>query len=194
MSIPIVDKVFDNHFLRKCYHLLGGGFLILALGILDQSLFLIVAVLYIAAFYIFGRRISFAASGIVLLLILSHSKWITIGASLIWLIGDGMAGLIGQRYGRLKWPWNPQKSILGSFSFFVTSYLAIWIWLAMSAVQPSMVLSFLSLIPCLAASIVEMLPITFIRDRKPDDNLIVLLITGLILKIITYGIPFEAAP
>lgn len=193
MSTSIVDKVFENLFFRKCYHLLGGGLMILGVGVLNYYVFLLIAVLYIIAFYMLGRRVSFAAGGIALLLILSHSKWVTIGASLIWLIGDGMAGLIGQTYGRLKWPWNPQKTILGSLSFFVTSYLAIWIWILATADQPSIALSFPLIIPCLTASIVEMLPISFIRDRKPDDNFIILLTTGLVLKIITSGLLLEAA-
>lgn len=188
----MVDKVFENHTFRKLYHLFGGGLLILGLFLLKQNWFLLASALYVLAFLIFGRRISFAAIGIMLLLVLSNSKWITIGSSLIWLVGDGMAGLLGRKYGRKKWPWNNQKTILGTISFFSAASLAMGGWLLVSTGEPPFSLILLCFIPCLAASIVEILPITFIRDRKPDDNLTVILLTGLVIKILTVCLAVKA--
>jgi dolichol kinase len=186
MVLTIIDKVFENQLLRKLYHLFGGGLMLLGLVILEQKWFLVAGTLYVVAFLTFGKRISFAAIGVLLLLILSGSKPLTIGATLIWLVGDGLAGLLGAAYGKKKWPWHSTKTFLGSASFFVGSFFAMWIWLQAHINAPLFTLGLLSFIACLAGSIVEALPITFIHDRKPDDNLTVILAPGLVVKILSF--------
>jgi dolichol kinase len=39
-------------------------------------------------------------------------------------LGDGTAGLFGERYGRSKLPWNSSKSWVGFISFVIFSVLA----------------------------------------------------------------------
>jgi len=184
MSTNLIDKVFENHYARKLYHMFGGGLLVLGLVFLNTFWFILLDSLYVLGFWIFGKRISFAAIGVMLLLILSGSKPITLMATLIWLVGDGLAGFIGAAYGTTKWPWHKQKSIQGSIAFLVGSFLMILLFLEMkSDLNPSIRTAFL-FVPCLAACIIETLPISIIKDRKPDDNLIVILSTGVVLKIL----------
>jgi dolichol kinase len=186
MNASLIDKVFEKHYLRKIYHFCGGGLLILGLVWLDQSWFVLLDALYILAFLIFGKRISFAAIGVMFLLVLSGSKAITLGATVIWVVGDGLAGLLGAAYGKKKWPWNSQKSILGSVSFLAGSYLAMLVFLNLAGEIQESAYRLWLLAPCLVAAIVETLPISFIRDRKPDDNLTIILATGLVLWMISY--------
>ncbi len=37
--------------------------------------------------------------------------------------GDGLADILGRRYGKVKLPWNTQKSWVGSLGFFLGSWL-----------------------------------------------------------------------
>ena len=191
MNVSPIDKVFENHYWRKIYHLCGGMLLALGLIWLDQGWFVLLDAFYVLAFLILGRRISFAAIGVMLLLVMSGSKPITLGATVIWVVGDGLAGLLGAAYGKKKWPWNSQKSIFGSASFFTGSYLAMLVVLGVFDVTQDCAHELLLLVPCLVAAIVETLPVTFIRDRKPDDNLTVILATGLVLWLMIYVLGVE---
>ena len=45
--------------------------------------------------------------------------------------GDGMADIVGRRYGSVKWPWSPTKSIVGTIAFILSSTLCatlLFIW------------------------------------------------------------------
>jgi dolichol kinase len=188
----LVERVFESHFLRKLYHLLGGGLGIIALLLLEPKWFLLVGALYVLAFFIYGRRISFAAIGVILVLLLSGSKFITLLTTVIWVIGDGLAGFLGAAYGKRKWPWHEHKTIVGSVSFFAGSSLAMLALLFASTGLPPLTLLLLSTLPCLVASMVEILPVSFIKDRKVDDNLIVILATGLVLRVLTAWLGVKA--
>jgi len=181
----LIDTIFENHVFRKLYHTFGGGLILGLLVLLDRNWFLIVGIIYFAAFLIFGRRISFAMVGILLVLILSGSKFTTLLTMVIWVVGDGLAGLIGKAYGRRRWPWQPQKTLAGSISFFAGATVAAWLLLLAYLDLPLSSQCLLAVLPSLVASTVEMLPITFIRDRKPDDNLTVLLATGVAVHGLT---------
>lgn len=180
--LRILDRIFENHLFRKLYHMLGGGLLLGLLALLDSNGFLAVGALYFLAFLILGRRISFAVAGILLVLIFSGSKSTALLTTVIWIVGDGLAGLIGRAYGRRRWPWHPQKTLMGSAAFLGGASLAAALWLFVYMAAPPAILLMLSVIPSLAACLVETLPISFIRDRKPDDNLTVLLATGLVVN------------
>jgi phytol kinase len=45
--------------------------------------------------------------------------------------GDGMADIIGRRYGDRKLPWNRKKSWMGSFWFFIGGWLLVALILAL---------------------------------------------------------------
>lgn len=179
----IFDRLFGNLYLRKLYHMLGGILILCGLVFLDKAWFILMAGLYYLLFLLIGKRISFAIIGILLLYLLSNSRNLTLYATIIWWIGDFAAGVVGAAWGKQKLPWNPQKSILGSLSFFFSSFLVIFPMLIQTNPTSLKFLLPLCSLACLVACIVESLPITFIRDRKPDDNLTVILSTGFTLWV-----------
>ena len=62
-----------------------------------------------------------------LLVIISFLELVKINAGLIILVfGDGIASLIN---GRIRWPHNKDKTIEGSFVFFVISSLACYLYI-----------------------------------------------------------------
>lgn len=181
MIISLVDRIFENLFFRKLYHMFGGGLLVLGLVFLDRKWFMVLDAIYIFVFKVYGKRISFAAIGVLLLYFISNSRFITLEATVIWLVGDGMAALIGAAYGKKKWPWSTHKTILGSVAFLLSSILVALPVVSIYIDAPLSILFILVLAPCLCASIIEALPLSFIKDRKADDNLLVILSTGLLL-------------
>jgi len=44
-------------------------------------------------------------------------------ALMLLCFGDGFAGLIGQRYGRMKLPHNNNKSWIGTISFILSAFI-----------------------------------------------------------------------
>jgi dolichol kinase len=190
--VSLVDKIFVNTFYRKLYHLVGGSLIVGGLILLELEWFIALCILYILAFYIISKRISFVIIGILLLLLLSNSIVITLSATTIWVVGDGLAGLVGAAFGKRRWPWHPHKTVLGSVAFFVGSFLAVLVVL-ISMVDASLkVVILLGLISSLGACIVEFLPITLIKDRKVDDNLMIIIASGLLIQLLTAWFSLEA--
>jgi dolichol kinase len=150
-----------------------------ALMLLERNWFILFAALYFITFYLIGKRISFAVIGVLLLYIISGSKNLTLYPTMIWLVGDGTAGLAGSALGKQKLPWHDQKTITGSIAFFLSSFIVILTLLITTIEALYRQLFILSTMSCLVACFVESLPVSFIHDRKPDDNLIVLISTGL---------------
>jgi dolichol kinase len=181
MILILVDRIFENLFFRKLYHLFGGSLFVLGLVFLDKKWFIVLDAIYIVGFKVFGKRISFAAIGVLLLYLLSNSSFITLYATVIWLVGDGMAALIGAAYGKKKWSWSTHKTILGSVTFLFSSILVALPFVSTHIDAPLTILFILVVAPCLWATIIEALPLSFIKDRKADDNLLVILSTGLLL-------------
>jgi len=92
--------------------------------------------------------------------------------------GDGMADVIGRRFGNRKLPWAPRKSWMGSLAMFMGGWslsigiLGVYLFAGVFAGQMSSYLPSLTLI-ALAGTIVESLPF------KDIDN-ITITITALI--------------
>ncbi|KAJ1476991.1 hypothetical protein T484DRAFT_1823014 [Baffinella frigidus] len=40
--------------------------------------------------------------------------------------GDGMADIVGRKYGSVKWPWDKDKSLVGSLAFVAGAFAATW--------------------------------------------------------------------
>lgn len=57
--------------------------------------------------------------------------------------GDGLADLIGSKYGSISIPWNRKKTILGSLSMFLggflLSILMIFIFISAGLIEPSLI-------------------------------------------------------
>jgi dolichol kinase len=183
MAESAVDLVFGRLLFRKAYHLLAGTLILTAIPLLDPPVFTAFLVFYLVAFRVWGKRISFAVLGI-LIVSLFCSKYITFGATLIFVIGDGLAGLVGSYFGRTRWPWSAQKTVEGSLAFFLSAILAMLLFLSLTMTWTTDLL-LLAGLPTLAGCIAEVLPIDFIRDRRPDDNLIVILTSGIALQGLT---------
>ena len=88
--------------------------------------------------------------------------------------GDGMADIIGRRYGAdNKWPFNPQKSIIGSAAFFISAVvvsLLLISWFNLFGLLPPN-LSILEVLPRILlisglCAFIELIPLT-------DDNITV---------------------
>jgi len=39
-------------------------------------------------------------------------------------VGDGVADIVGRRYGSVKWPFSPSKSVAGSAAFVASAFSA----------------------------------------------------------------------
>lgn len=177
----LFDRVFTNLAFRKAYHFLGGVALFLMAYHLSATGFYIGCVVYLLVFLAFGRRISFAVAGALLLFAITRSRFATLGAIVIFTLGDGLAALIGSKYGKRHLPWNGRKTIVGSAAFLTSSAIGMSLYISSVSRVHGWEKSLLVLVPSIAACIVESLPITVIRDRKPDDNLIIILVAGMIL-------------
>jgi uncharacterized protein (TIGR00297 family) len=100
----------------------------------------------------------------------------------ILALGDGSATLAGRAIGGPRWPWNREKTLVGSTTFAVIGggggvFLAWW---CRDAVQPAPALAFTIVAPLVAAvvaSAVETIPI------RLDDNLTVAISAGATLWI-----------
>ncbi|XP_078436031.1 phosphatidate cytidylyltransferase family protein [Wolffia australiana] len=98
--------------------------------------------------------------------------------------GDGVADVVGRRFGRVKLPYNPGKSFAGSLAMaaagFVTSVGYMCYFSLFGLIEPTWgkVLGFL--IVSVAATIIESLPIS----TKLDDNLTVPLTSFLVGSLV----------
>jgi uncharacterized protein (TIGR00297 family) len=107
----------------------------------------------------------------VLLLILAFPARLDIAASAwgILAVGDGAATLAGQRWGRHRLGWNPDKSVEGLLAFIVAGGAAavFFAWWTAPAIVPRPPMTFVVAAPLLAAvaaGLVETVPIGL------DDN------------------------
>jgi len=177
-----VDIVFENLLFRKVYHLLGGLLITgLLIAVRNRRLLFVLGLLYLIAFWIFGKRVSFAMMGLLLLGVVTASTFACAGSYLAFTIGDGAAAIVGSRFGWTTWPWHRRKTIVGTMAFFLTSFLALALFISRTTFSSSEEILLLALFPAAIGAAVECMPITAIRDRKPDDNLLVILSTGLLI-------------
>ena len=93
--------------------------------------------------------------------------------------GDGMADILGRRFGKRKLPWAPAKSWIGSLGMFLGGWLLavgiLWVYLT-SGVFTGQIVDYIPALSVIAfaATAVESLPI------KDWDNITITL-TGLII-------------
>lgn len=181
----VYDKIFENLWLRKAYHLIGG--LLLVFGLVELGpWFFAVGIVYLIVFWLVGKRISFAMLGILVVLATTGSVFITVGATIVFWIGDGFAALIGAQFGRTRWTWNRNKSIAGSFAFFASSTVALLIFFAsvFQGITPAVYP--VALVTAFVATTAEMVPLSLFKDRKADDNFVILLVSGITLRVVTH--------
>jgi uncharacterized protein (TIGR00297 family) len=112
----------------------------------------------------------YPTSILVMLLMLPSRPDIVAGAWGIMAVGDGAATLAGRRYGVAKWPWNRQKSVVGSVALAVGGGAAgaLLCWWCRSVIIPPPYLWFSLGAPFAAAVVAaaaETVPI------RLDDNI-----------------------
>jgi uncharacterized protein (TIGR00297 family) len=122
----------------------------------------------------------YPTSILIMLLMLPDRPDIVAGAWGILAVGDGAATLVGRRYGLRKWPWNRQKSVVGSMAFAIAGGAAgaFLCWWCRSAIIPPPYLWFSTAAPLAAATVaaaVETVPI------RLNDNLSVPLSAAAVL-------------
>jgi dolichol kinase len=180
----LFDECFGSLWFRKAYHFIAGGVLVAAIASLPTPWFRAFCLLWLGAFGFVSRRVSTSVLGLLLLNVLSGSRIATLGTAVIFVIGDGLAAVMGRALGTRKLPWREDKTVVGSLAFFVGASLAMlgFAWTVMHPTPGNMLL--LSVLPSLAGCLAEALPFTLIRDIRdaaPDDNLPVVLSSGAVL-------------
>jgi uncharacterized protein (TIGR00297 family) len=173
---------------RKLIHMAMGGFALL-LRFISWHAALILAGTAIAFNLIVlprvGRRlyrpadharrfppgIVFYPVSVLLLVLLFHGRPdIAAAAWGILAIGDGMATLVGKRFGRTRIPWNREKSVAGSLALFLCGGIAgaflAW-WCRPNVIPPPYLWFSLGapFVAALVAAFVETIPV------RLDDNL-----------------------
>lgn len=119
----------------------------------------------------------------VLLLILAFHRRLEVAAAMwgILAFGDGMAGLLGMALGRKKLPWNPAKSWIGTFAYFLFGTAAAWVLVLWTSPErydlgrDGLFLLACCAVTALVAGFLESLP------QGLDDNIGVPLVGGLLL-------------
>jgi len=97
--------------------------------------------------------------------VLFFNKQIAVVSILFLGLGDPLASLVGSEFGRLK-IWG--KTLEGSLAFFIASLIAGLFFFSLPV----------ALSGAFAATITELLPL------KPDDNLYIPLISGIVLSLL----------
>ena len=92
-------------------------------------------------------------------------------------VGDGLADIVGRKYGKTKWPWSDSKSLAGTAAFVVGGFgasLGLMAWFGCSGAAPLGPLAALPL-PALAARILGVSLVCGAVELLPlgDDNLTV---------------------
>jgi len=186
MAERLYDRVFSSLTLRKAYHFIGGLVLFLITCFLSDSGIVAACLVYFFAFLVLGRRISFAVLGVLLLFAITRSTFATLGAIVIFTLGDGLAAVIGSRFGRQCLPWNSRKTVLGSAAFLASSVAGMMVLVGTTSPLAGGGTLLLVLLPPAVACVVEGLPVSAIRDRKPDDNLLIILSAGLTVRLLMF--------
>ena len=187
-SLWLSDEMFRCVWLRKAYHLIAGSLLLTAIIVLNANWLSAFCVFWILVFGAISKRVSTAVLGVLLLSVLTGSRFTTLGAGMIFVVGDGMAALVGIACGGRKWPWSDQKTIVGSLAFLVGASFAMRGVLSILVQETPSRLFLLSVLPSVIGCLAEAMPLALvrdIRDSKPDDNLLVILSSGAALHWLT---------
>lgn len=190
----LFDRIFSSLALRKVYHFVSGLLLFLMVYRLNDAGIYVTGVLYLLAFLAFGKRVSFAVIGVLLLFAITRSRFATLAAIVIFILGDGFAALIGSKYGERHLPWNGDKTVVGSAAFLGSSAIGMFIYVSGVPQIRGWEKCLLVLVPSLVACVFESVPILVISDRKRDDNFVIILVSGLIVFFLMGLLSIPDAP
>ncbi len=148
------SKSYDIEIRRKLVHI-SGAFLSIAFILIYDKLIItlsliiiIIILLVISGMYkkygafkfieLFERKSDletfptkgamFFFLGILIVAIISNVETLVI-STLILSISDGLSTIIGKFFGRMPLPYNKRKTLEGSLTFFITSFLIFYIFL-----------------------------------------------------------------
>lgn len=119
----------------------------------------------------------FFLSAVICLVFLGRE--ITVVAIITLAVGDSLSAIVGKRFGKHKIFWSKKKSVEGSSAFFVSVFIAIYIFLHFF---PSYVVFnplVLALVAALSGTLIETEP-TLI------DNLSIPIFTGVNIYLLTF--------
>lgn len=108
---------------------------------------------------------------------LLFSNTVAAAAILIMAVGDSFATIIGHHIGKIRLPHNKEKTLEGSTLAFIMALLAATFIVPF---HQALIVSFISML-------IESLPLKIkfkTREFKIDDNLIIPIVAGTVLKII----------
>jgi dolichol kinase len=108
------------------------------------------------------------------------TRFVSLSAGVIFVIGDGVAALVGSTFGVTSWPWRRDKTVVGSLAFLVGAAGAMLGVLQILSDAPWTTVLLFTLVPSMIGCLCEALPVTLrdFRDAAPDDNFLILLSTG----------------
>ena len=123
-----------------------------------------------------------------LMILFFHDRMFVVGAAWANLsVGDSLSNILGQKWGHRPLPWNPDKSWVGSCTFFisgtVSGALLIW-WIGAPTGMPRLtVLEIWSyaLLAAFVAAVVESLP------EVINDNLSICFSSSTVLYVATHA-------
>lgn len=181
----VFDTIFERVAYRKVYHFVGGLILCAGVALMPVWWFVGGCALFAALFWLASRRIAFAVMGIPLVWWVTASRFTALGAAIIWLAGDGLSAVVGSGYGKRAWRWNASKTVEGSAAGFAAGFAASAAYLFASADGAGAAAWAISALVALAGSIIETLPLNFLRDVRANDNLTVQVGVGLLFHLLT---------
>lgn len=110
--------------------------------------------------------------GIVLTIYLFQFNMAIVNAAIIiFLLGDSTSTIIGKKYGKTPLPFNHQKTVLGTISFFIIAFIG-------ASTQVPLLPAFFG---GLAGALTE-------AYSPIDDNIPIPLISALVITLVTYFI------
>lgn len=175
-----IDKYSENWILRKVYHIVGGVLIISILYYLDITFVFLLFLLYLVAFRLWKKTL-YGILALLILLALTRSKFAAICAAILFTFGDSTATFLGIKYGKTRLPWNCKKTVLGTVGFFLSSCVAMWVFTLLVIPLEEMEQWLLIIVPSLAGSMVESLPLSFTKEPRPNDNPNIILMTGMLI-------------
>lgn len=192
-TLPLDGTRARSEALRKLIHI-AFGFVAISLEYLSygQALALAAAAIVHNAVifpFVFGRYVSrrerWSDIGILLypvavfiVIAIFRDEYVHVAAA-AWCVlafGDGCASLVGRNFGKRKWPWNRDKSIIGTVAFIEAGLPAAYAICVFMAPRPTLLPLFVNVsFAVLLAALVETLP------TRIDDNLTVTFTAALAL-------------
>jgi uncharacterized protein (TIGR00297 family) len=138
--------------------------------------------------------VAYPLSVLLLILTFPSEPYVVAAAWAMMAFGDGLAGLMGPWVGRVRWPWNPKKTVEGTLAYVGGAFLGSWallLWTTGHRVPPDLPLqdaaAFFLWIPLTVSLLTAGLEAL---DLRLNDNLTIPLSAGALLYM-AYHVPWS---